>query len=583
MTYGGLVHWDLSTETYTRHLIQARDIAVAPDGTLWLATDHGLCHFTGPVDTADDTTCRNYTDADGLMHNAVRAVAVTDDNVVWAGTETGVSRFDGRSWKSYPSPVPTEDLAVARSGEVWHATAAGVGRYMPSQDVWTTYAEEHGLPSAHAQVIAIGPAGEVWTYVLWHGVHRFDGERWQAVDDPPGGIVADIAFAADGTPWVATVGGTHYPGGSLVYREDDAWSDVTTAHGLTSISAVALGPGGVVAAGTNLGLGIYQGGEWRLLKDGPTSDRATSVAVTPDGAAWFGFGDHSVSTLGGGLSRFNGQDWQYFLGDAEVNVLAVAPDGSLWAGVGCDVQRFDGIAWDTVARCEEDLPLGNVLDIAFTPDGAAWVANGFGLARFDGQSWTVFEGLVNSLVVAPDGAIWMNGWKGSQDSYYVARFDGENWTTYRTADSFPGRFTVGAVTSDGHLWGVVPERGLASFDGRSWTEGQSWTFYPPPDGVSLEWLTTVDPDGGLWLSTEDGVARFDPSAELTTGRESAPGEPWTIYTKDDGLVGYYSAIAFGPNDEIWFGTTRLRPASAPLVWRVAHPSFNPRPFPLCWF
>ena len=179
MTRAGLVHWDLSTETYTRYHIQVLDIAVAPDGSLWLATDHGLCHFAdGPVDGA---TCRNHTTADGLIHNSVRAVAVAPDGTVWAGTQAGVSRFDGVSWKSYPTPVPTEDLAIALNGEVWHATAAGVGRYLPSQDAWTTYTEEHGLPSSHAQVIAVGPEGDVWAYLLWHGVYRFDGEKWEAV------------------------------------------------------------------------------------------------------------------------------------------------------------------------------------------------------------------------------------------------------------------------------------------------------------------------------------------------------------------------------------------------------------------
>ena len=64
-----------------------------------------------------------------------------------------------------------------------------------------------------------------------------------------------------------------------------------------------------------------------MLKDGPTQDSATSVAVTPDGSVWFGFGDHSVSTPGGGLSRFDGHDWQYYLDNAEVNALAVSPDG----------------------------------------------------------------------------------------------------------------------------------------------------------------------------------------------------------------------------------------------------------------
>jgi hypothetical protein len=78
ITNGGLVHWDLSTDTYTRHLIHARSIAVAPDGTLWLAADYGVCHFDG-------ASCKNYA-TDGLIHSEVRVIEVAPDRVVWVGT-----------------------------------------------------------------------------------------------------------------------------------------------------------------------------------------------------------------------------------------------------------------------------------------------------------------------------------------------------------------------------------------------------------------------------------------------------------------------------------------------------------------
>ncbi len=550
-TGGGLVEWDLGTETYTRYPIIARSLAMSPDGTLWLAVDNGLCHFDG-------TSCKTYSAADGLLNRNVLAVEVGPDGVLWVGTEGGVSRFDGRAWKSYPAPVSTLDLAVAANGEVWAATAAGVGRYLRAEDTWITYTSEHGLPtSSHSNIIAAGPEGDVLVYVLWEGAYRFDGASWQAAEGIPGGLVRDLAFAEDGTPWAGTVGSMHYPGGSLAYHGADGWVEISSRHGLHSISTIAPGPGGIVAAGTNLGLGIYQGGNWRLLRDGPTYDRITTVAVTPDGVAWFGFGNHSVSTPGGGLSRFNGQEWQYALGDAEVDVLAVAPDGSLWAGVGCEVQRFDGITWETVGRCGDDFPAGNILDIAFALDGVVWVANGFGLASFDGESWTEYEGFVNSLHVAPDGTLWVNGWEGTQGSQYVGRFDGENWTRLKPADSFPGGFSVRAVTPDGLVWGIVQGSRLASFDGRSWTDEDSWAFYdvgghlPRVEPYNLR----VGPDGALWLIVAGDVARFDP--------QRPPDEAWTAYSSGSALVeGYVGAVAFAPDGAIWIGGTRFQPEGA---------------------
>ena len=262
------------------------------------------------------------------------------------------------------------------------------------------------------------------------------------------------------------------------------------------------------------------------------------LAVTPEGAVWVATGE--------GLMRLHGEGWECVLEDTEVNALAVAPDGSLWLGVGCQVQRLDGAAWETVFACGEHLPRGIVLDIAFTPDGAAWIANGLGLASFDGQGWTTYDSLINSLVVAPDGALWMNGWEGTQGSFYVARFDGEKWTTLKGADSFPGGFLAGAVTPDGLLWGTVREGRLASFDGQSWGDETSWTLYSSAEGLALDEVITmtVAPDGALWVGTTSGAARFDGA--------------WTAHAAGEVV----RTIAFGPQGEVWLDTTVVHPAGA---------------------
>jgi ligand-binding sensor domain-containing protein len=74
-------------------------------------------------------------------------------------------------------------------------------------------------------------------------------------------------------------------------------------------------------------------------------------------------------------------------------------------------------------------------------------------------------------------------------------------------------------------------------------------------------LLGIAPDGALWISVEDGVARFDPAAGAGRGGQSGPGGAWTLYTVDNGLeLPHVGAIAFGPEGDIWFGATRFRPA-----------------------
>jgi hypothetical protein len=352
----------------------------------------------------------------------------------------------------------------------------------------------------------------------------------------------------------------HYPGACVAYRDGEDWVEVARGHGLLSTTSLALGPAGEVAASTSLGLGLYTDGKWHVLRDGPTRSSVTSVAVTAEGTAWFAYGDSSASTPGGGLSGFDGQTWQYALDDAEVTALAVAPDCTLWAGVDCTIQRFDRGAWETLARCREELAQGNVLDIAFTADGSVWVASGFGLAHFDGQSWTKHEKLVASLTVAPEGAtgaegLWMNGWEGTENSWYVARLYGEDWQPYAVTDSFPGGFSVSAVTLDGQVCGLVPENRLACFDGGSWSEAEAWTIYQgdePPDLGDISGPPILAPDGALWFRNSVGLVRVD--------RPGTPEVRWSIYPLDrEPLNTVAGPLAFGPDGTVWIGATHFKP------------------------
>ncbi len=566
-TSGGLVLWDLQAASYTRYQIEASYLALEPGGALWLATEHGLCLFRG-------SRCSPFIPLTDPDTQAILAITVTQEGTVWVGTAGGASRFDGQDWKHYPSPVSVNDLAATASGEVWAATSGGIGRYLPFDDTWVTFGQEEGLPGTQAQVVAVGPDDAVWAYLAWEGVVRFDGERWHEVGEPPGGLVGDIAIASDATPWVGTMGSLHYPGGTLSHFDGNAWTEAgrtadTGERDLTSIRALESGHGDQVAAATSLGLAIYQGGQWHLVRDGPLSDRVTAVAVTPDNAAWFGFGDYSVSTPGRGVSRFDGLEWKYYLDDAEVGALAVAPDGALWAGAGCNIHRFDGSTWQTVARCEEDLPPGNVLDLAFTRDGTAWAATGLALAQYDGRSWTVHDKLADSVVPAADGSIWISGWEGQAESSYIARYDptptGPIWTTYPVSGSFPGAFFLQAVTPDGQVWGVVPDRGLARFDGGDWSDAKSWDIYPVADGLPLSTALRVSlaPNGTLWVQTQTGVAQLELQPGAGQAEKGALQSVWSEWPLDDDLSGrILGPMAFGTEGEIWFGATRFQPLEA---------------------
>jgi len=527
-TSGGVALWDLTAGTYTQYTMAdglvsnyANDVALAPDGGVWAAMLGGVSHLAG-------STWTTYTQADGLVSDSVQSIAVTPDGQVWAGTIAGVGRFDGRVWTSYLPGVRAWKVAVAPDGSVWAANdGGGVSRYSPADDTWTTFGTEQGLPNAGVKTVDIAPDGGVWIYIGYDRVYRYDGTRWQEVSGISAPWVCDIAFDASGAPWIATCPGLHGGGFGLLAPRGDGWERVTSDQGLASSSvlAVAVGPDGVIAVGTMLGLSVYQDGQWRTLRGGPTRNQVTSVAVAPDGAVWFGFSDFSAYGSRGGVSRFDGQTWQYSLDDGNVQVLAVDPNGELWAGAGCSLQRWDGKAWTGVGGCDQ--LMGNIVDLAFGPDGVVWAASGMKLGRFDGQAWTFYDRYIHTVAVEPDRALWVSGWKGTQGSDYTARYDGSAWQEY------PGGMGSIVVTPDGQVWGVAAGQGLVRFD------GQSWTAVAPPGASAPRSIDAlmVAPDGALWCTGEGSLARFD-------------GQAWQLYPTPDGAC----AIAFAADGSLWLGT-----------------------------
>jgi ligand-binding sensor domain-containing protein len=530
-TTGGVVEWNLATGSHVQYTMAdglaanyVADVAQAPDGSLWFATLGGVSHLAGGGWTT-------YTFAHGLADEAVQSIAVTEDGTVWAGTTEGISRFDGASWKTHFPGDRAWQIDIGPDGAVWFACdGAGLRRYTPATDTWETFVMAGDPTAPGVKSVSIDPEGGAWVYLGYDQVYRFDGGEWEPAYGGRG-WVCDVAFTADGTPWIATCDAYRTHGAGLVTREYGAWRTVNAEDGLASnaIQAVVIGPDGQIAAATNRGLSVYREGEWRTLHGGPLMNRITTVAVTPDGAAWFGFGDDSFYPTGGGVNRFDGQTWQVFdqstglpVSD-DVHLLAVDPEGRLWAAGGGAVAYHDAGTWHRVAGCED--MTGNVAGMAFDPAGTVWMATDFTVCRIDEESRKSWNGLLpTSLGVTQDGTPLVS--RSPLGEGGVSILEGDEW--HPMADSPIGQ---GKMVTDGEgtVWAAVG--GLYRWAGDAWEEVATAAGRPAGRPSDI----TVSPSGEVWIVTEAGIGHLGPSGWVRYGR-MWEGDAYGIAVSPDGSV-----------------------------------------------
>ncbi len=119
----------------------AFQVAVASDGTIWVATD---ALYTDPataspdeaagVASYDGTTWTTYTLADGLLSND-GIVAAGPDGTVWVVHgevgQSGYARFDGTGWTAYPTDLPVGGFraVVDSEGTLWSTAEDGLVRF----------------------------------------------------------------------------------------------------------------------------------------------------------------------------------------------------------------------------------------------------------------------------------------------------------------------------------------------------------------------------------------------------------------------------------------------------------------------
>jgi ligand-binding sensor domain-containing protein len=236
-----------------------------------------------------------------------------------------------------------------------------------------------------------------------------------------------------------------------------------------------------------------------------------------------------IGTSSDGLLKFDGTSFTVYntsnsgIPDNSINDIYIEDNGILWVSTREGFAKFDGINWTTFNQQNLNLPDNYITSIVEDKTGIYWIGtlNG-GLIKFDGVEVTIYNysnsGLplnyVSTITVDENNLKWIGTWGEG-----LATFDGTNWKVYNSfldelVNPYVSRIIIDA---EGNKWIATGSQGTPG--GLSLLNENGFINYLPspnalPGGIVTD--LAIDEKERLWISTENGLARFD-------------GSNWEIY------------------------------------------------------
>ena len=236
-------------ELTPRMVTPVRDIGTAvaaqstPDGSTWLASNHGLIRFKNGRRIT-------YTEREGLPGTNVRAIFAERDGTLWVAANAGFARF-----------------AKEHLSRLSMAAGRPLGRIMS---------------------IATDSEGTLWVADLHRGLFRLRDGHLTSVDDIPE-VKQETAlglFTDDrGRVWMG------FSGGRVGVLEAGHLSVHDRAGISGPIAAITEDPSGAIWIGGDNGVARFAGGRWTAAtaqQNGFPSSQVTAIVADAEGSIWAG-------------------------------------------------------------------------------------------------------------------------------------------------------------------------------------------------------------------------------------------------------------------------------------------------------
>lgn len=495
---------------------------------VWIGTDNGLNRFHRDTNSFSHYLFQQDSPQRDDF-NRIRSIHEDGFGFLWIGTDGGLFRMPADNPESKNSVIyqnnpqdsgslsDNQVLAIFedKSQNLWIGTASGgLNRYDREKDRFKHFRhnprDPFSLSDDHINVIYGDKSGTLWLGTNEGGLDKFDREKEQFFSfrnnpNDPSSInsnrIYSIVEDRSGILWVGTYGG----GISMTDLNTRKFShinhnpNINTSLSHPFVRSFLESSTGVLWVGTDGGgLNRYDPEQdrfihYRFNPNNPQSlsnDHVFYIHEDSNGFLWLG-------TYGGGLNRFNTRTGTFTqfrhipgdiasLSDDRVRVIQADPHTNvMWIGTdGGGFNRFD--------------PDKNTFK-RFLPDS--------------GNPNSISHGRIFSMRIDPEGILWIPTFGGG-----LNRFDTktETFTQYQpdpnNPNSISSEFLMTVLPSrSGIVWLGSNGGGLIKFN----QEKGIFSHYAKEKGLAGNAIYGIleDEKGNLWLSTNNGLSKFNPQAE----------------------------------------------------------------------
>jgi signal transduction histidine kinase/ligand-binding sensor domain-containing protein/CheY-like chemotaxis protein len=593
-TQSGLDRWD--GYRFKKYMPDQKSADTLPDGfivalhtdrrgRLWIGTSVGGLAL---YDSKHDDFIR-YGAKAGLAHALVSSIVDDGADGLWFGSDQGLGHLDMRTGAIRVESPGAEVSAVLRdrSGALWVATHAGLLRRSATDQAFAAIK----LPTAGRDPPRVSSlfeddAGRIWIGTQGNGAYLVQTGSAQALPLRPS-KAADSAQASQTLATQGVVGVTQSPDGRVwlastgqgvfvvdparktlrqIQRELEAPSSLSDDATL----AITRDRSGLIWVATMRGLSITNPGETGLKTVFGGSSRPNRISANgvvsltpmPDGRIWMGRADNGVQIVDpirGVVAEIkaNPRDPEHALNDGYVRAIALTPGGTLYLGTKRGLYRttLKAKSVDRVHIPNDDSRVSALL----VQGDDLWVAN-TGITRIKlgrggrpvGTADHIEAALPNvhvgPLAAGPNGSIWAGTHKG------LARLDAATMRVVETAvpGSDKGGLAQGGITSLvtdrlGRLWASSTGGGIDILTGRDLRGRLHFRHLGVENGLPNANVDDMQlaPNGDIWASTDDGLARIDPKTLKIMAFKRKDGVYFGDHWAGAGTVTSEGEILFG--------------------------------------